>query len=183
MNPIHGQDARFFIAGVVLKFVVVKDLAQVDKAAMPFLCQIADDLGIGVEVSVLLIRKIRPFSDDGGCAENDPDVLVQHFVDDGGIEFLKFIGVCAGTGGCLVPDVIYADPDKYDIGFLGKNVIFQTQVEVINLVAADAGSYKVIIRNSFLRQGFLHFNDVTAGFGASLGDGVAKEDHFLRFEA
>ncbi len=80
-----------------------------------------------------------------------------------------------------MPDVIHADPDKYHIGVLGKDVIVHTQVKVIHLIASDACTDEIVIGISFLRQGVLHFNNITAGFGASLGNGVAEEDHFLSF--
>ena len=77
MHLVQGQDTGLFVAGVVPKLIVMEDLPQVHQSAVPFLCEVPHNLGIGVEVSVLLVGKIRFFSDHGGRAEDHADMSVQ----------------------------------------------------------------------------------------------------------
>jgi len=102
------------------------------------------------------------------------------FVDDRDIELFEFIDISAGAVEGLVPDIVYADPDENDIGVLRQDIIVHTQIQVVHFIAADAGAHEFIIaREVFLSQGVGHFYDISAGFGACLGDGIAEKDDFL----
>ena len=90
---------------------------------------IATSLGArytGVEVSVLHVGKIRFFADNGGCAEDDLDMSVQQLIDDGRVEFLELVRVCACSGGRLVPDIVYPYPYDHCIGLLGQDIFVHT---------------------------------------------------------
>src|SRR3984957_6227593 len=149
---------------------------------MKFLGQVTDHLGVGVEISVLLIGKVGFFTYNSGSAEEDADMSVEEFIDDRYIELLEFVDIraCAGEG--LMPNIVYADPDDDDVGVLCKDVIVHAQIEIVDFIAADAGAHELIIAGEiFLGQGLGHFHDESAGFCACLGDGVAEKDDFLRF--
>src|SRR5579872_6315469 len=123
MDPVNGQDAGFLITGVALQFVGMKDLAQVHKTGMELLCQVADNLRVRIQVAILLVGVIGLLADDGRGNENQMDISVEELVDDGGIEFLEFVSIRAGSGHGLMPDVIDPYPDKDDIGMLGEYVV------------------------------------------------------------
>ena len=180
MDPVNCQDAGFFVAGVIPQIIGMKGLAQVHQAGMEFLCQVTDDLGVGIEVAVLLVGKVGFFADDGRGHEEQAHVFVEKFIDDSGIELLEFVGVCTCAGGCFVPDVVDAHPDKGDIGVLCQRVVVHPEIKVIYLIAADACADEVIVRSQvFFIQSILHSDNIATGFCTQLGYGVTKKDHFL----
>src|SRR5699024_988230 len=118
VDPVPCQDTRFLVPGVVLQLVIMKNLPQVDKVAMELLGQIADHLRIGVEIAILPIGEIRLSPDDGRSTKAGSDMSVQQFVDDGDIEFFELIDVRSCPGRYLLPDIIDANVDEYDIRIL-----------------------------------------------------------------
>ena len=68
---------RSLVSGVILQLIVMKYLPQVHESAMKFLCQVADDLGIGVKITILLIGEIGFFADNGGRAKDDAGYACQ----------------------------------------------------------------------------------------------------------
>src|SRR5579863_913686 len=162
----------------------MEDLAQVREAGMELLCQVANDLCICVHVAVLLVGIVGLFADDSGGDEEQMDISIEKLIDDGGIELLKFLAVRAGAIRRLVPDVVYAYPDKDDIGILGHDILVHPNIKVIYLVAADPGADEVIPgAEVLLVESLLHLHDKTAGFSALFGYGVAKKDYFLGFRS
>ncbi len=184
MDPVEGQDAGLFVTRVVLEFVVVEDLVEVDESAVEFLGQVTDDLGIGVKVSVLLIGKIGLFANDGRCAKEDADMSVEEFIDDRDVEFLEFVDIRAGAGQGLMPDIVYADKNENDVGILCEDIVVHTEIKIVHFIAPDAGSCeRIVIGKVFLGQGIGHFYDEAAWLCPCLGDRITEKDDFLGFVA
>src|SRR6185312_3494086 len=182
MDPVDRQDPGFLVPGVVLEFVIVEYLAQIDQTAMELLCEITDHLRVGIEVSILPVGEIRPFADDGRGAKDGPDMPVQQLVDDRCIELLELVDIGSRAKQRLMPDIVDADIDEHDVRVLGENIVVHAQVKIVYLISADTRSDKgVSVGKVLLGKRLGHFHDVTPRLCALFGNGITKKDHFLRF--
>ena len=138
--------------------------AKIEQLGAGFLGDLAADVRILVEPLVIGIGAIVFFTNDRGCAKDDPGANSVDFFNHVPEATLKSFG-----GGAFfasgnhprvgpVPDVVDADVDEDDGGLFLQHVLVETLLAISNFMATDASTDKL---------------DVEIGVG--LGDGLGAE--------
>ena len=139
-------------------------LAKIEQLGAGLLGDLAADVRILVEPLVIGIGAVVFFTNDRGCAEDDPGANAVDFFNHVPEATLKSFGCGAffASGNHPrvgpVPDVVNADVDEDDGGLFLQHVLVETLLAIRNFMATDASTDEL---------------DVEIGVG--LGDGLGTE--------
>ena len=163
-------------------------LAQVEQLGAGFLGDLAADVGILVEPLVIGIGAVGFFTNDSGCAKDDPGANAVDVFDHVPEATFKSFGRGAFfTPGDHprvgpVPDVVNANIDKDDGGLFLQHVLIEASLAVRHFVATDTRTNELDVEVRVgLGNGLGTEGDVATRAWARGGDRVSEEDDAVIF--